>query len=183
MTAQQVPPRRRAARTLLPKAMLSARSPRRVDAASMTSSCSSDATWIISVISAIRCCRRLASVTCVLAGRSSTTRKADDGTIEVSAEAMSSRIVGRSRLPSLPTCNSAGHQSLQPHRSDWCTHRLGCLSSAQTLAQMGTGQRDVPLCHSSTCDYWQPTAGGSDRICLEARRNRNLPGRSTRQLC
>ena len=45
-----------------------------------------------------------ASVTCVLAGRSSTTRKADDGTMDVSADAISSRMVGRSRLPSLPTC-------------------------------------------------------------------------------
>ena len=55
------------------------------------------------------------SVTCVLAGRSSTTRKADDGTMDVSADAINSRIVGLSLLPSLPTCNQRDGSALRAH--------------------------------------------------------------------
>ena len=59
-------------KTLLPKTLLSALSPRRTSALSITSSCSRLATWISSVISAMRCCCRRCSAGCTFGGRSST---------------------------------------------------------------------------------------------------------------
>mmetsp|Transcript_16159 Transcript_16159/g.48419 ORF Transcript_16159/g.48419 Transcript_16159/m.48419 type:complete len:231 (+) Transcript_16159:5419-6111(+) len=88
--------------TLLPKVILSAFRPRRMLAESMTSSCSRLATWISSVISAMRCCRRRWSVTWMAGGRMSTASMSGRGRPAARDDAISSRMVGLNRFPSDP---------------------------------------------------------------------------------
>mmetsp|Transcript_34606 Transcript_34606/g.87549 ORF Transcript_34606/g.87549 Transcript_34606/m.87549 type:complete len:207 (-) Transcript_34606:257-877(-) len=87
---------------LLPMISFTDATPLRVTASSSTSSCSRDATWISSAISATRCCLRLGSGARTLAGLLSTPRQSKGGGSEERALAMSMMSVGRRRLPSTP---------------------------------------------------------------------------------
>lgn len=85
--------------TLLPKTALRAGTPRRVSDSSSTSSCRRDATWMSSVISAMRCSCRLISEGCSEGGRRSISKNCAAVGDGESADAISSKMVGRSRLP------------------------------------------------------------------------------------